>query len=512
MKTAVLYARYSSHNQREVSIEDQLRVCTEYCAREGIDVLGVYHDSAMTGTNDRRPDFQRMIANAPESDYIVVYMMERFSRDKYDAPIYKQQLERKGVRVLSALEFIPDTPEGVMIEKMIEGQAAYYSLKLSRDVLRGMNGNAEKCMANGYRVFGYSIDPKTKRYIVNEEEAIIVREVFARYISGKTLNSIGKELARRGCKTKFGNPVGYNFVSRMIHNIKYTGVYVWGDVEVVGGMPAIIDKTTFDAAQNATRKKVRAMEEWDEFPLTGKLYCAICGKPMRGESCRNHQGRKYLYYGCNRGTCDRKPIRKELLESALLEKLAKIGDEETARKIAKAVIAQTPNGGDTSIKACEAKLKKNAKAREKIVDAIAEDAISIEDAKGKMEQLRREFEHLEGELGILKAEDMGLDEDSLTEFLTTCFKSADEELLLGGMLNRVFLFDGYLVATLNWRDETNELAEIKVALGELGFGQKETLSEEGSYDTKLAGPTNSYANFHPILLHNAIGIVIKLAA
>ena len=487
-KTAVLYARYSSHNQREVSIEDQLRVCTEYCEREGIDVVGVYHDSAMTGTNDRRPEFQRMIANAPEADYIVVYMMERFSRDKYDAPIYKQQLENKGVRVLSALEYIPDTPEGVMIEKMIEGQAAYYSLKLSRDVLRGMNGNAEKCMANGYRVFGYDIDPETNLYVINEEEAVVVREVFARYISGESMNAIGKDLARRGYKTKYGNPVGCNFVFHLLHNEKYVGTYRWGNVEKINGMPAIIDMATFNAAQGATRRKVRAMEQFDEFPLTGKLYCAVCGHALHGQSARNHQGRKYLYYGCKRGTCDRRPIRKEVIEGALLEGLSKVGDEDTVRKIAKAVIAQTPNGGESALKACEKKLKKNERARANIVDAIAEDAISLEDAKGKMEQLRREREHLEGELGILKADEMGLDEDSLVEFLTMCFNSADEELILGGMINRVFLFDGYMVATLNWKDETNELAEVEVSLEELGFRQKETPRKEGSPKITLVGP------------------------
>lgn len=512
MKTAVLYARYSSHSQREVSIEDQLSVCYEYCAREGVDVVNVYHDSAMTGTNDRRPDFQRMISNAPESDYVVVYMMERFSRDKYDAPIYKQQLERKGVRVLSALEFIPDTPEGVMIEKLIEGQAAYYSLKLSRDVIRGMSGNAKKCMANGYRVFGYRIDQETGCYVINDEESAIIREVFARYISGETMNAIGVNLAARGLKTRFGNPVGYNFINTMIHNDKYIGVYRWRDIEIIDGIPAIVDRATFDTAQKAPRRKVRKMEEWDDFPLTGKLYCAICGHPLHGQSARNHQGRKYLYYACKRGSCDRKPIRKEVLEDSIIAELSKVGDEATARKIARAVIAQTPDGGANALKACEAKLKKNTKARSKIVDAIADDAISNEDAKAKMEQLRREQEHLEGELGALKAEDMGLEEDSLTEFLSMCFNTSDSEILLSGMLNRVFLFDGYMVATLNFREETNELAEIEIALDELGFDREQSPVDGSLPSTRMAEPINLQANYKAFAIRNGIAVIVPFAA
>lgn len=514
-KTAVLYARYSSHNQREVSIEDQLRVCTEYCAREGIDVVGVYHDSAMTGTNDRRPDFQQMIANAPESDYIVVYMMERFSRDKYDAPIYKQQLERKGVRVLSALEYIPETPEGILIEKMIEGQAAYYSVKLSRDVLRGMNSNADKCMANGYRVFGYDIDPDTNKYVINEAEAAIVREVFGRYLNGETMNAIGKDLARRGYKTKFGNPVGYNFVSVMIHNIKYTGVYVWGKVKVVGGMPVIIDKATFDAAQDAPRRKVRADEEWTEFPLSGKLYCAICGCAMHGRSGRNRNGVKYLYYACKRDSgCDRKPVRKEVLEDALCEAIAKVADDEsTARRIAHLVVERYGEGGETqtAVKSCKAKLKDNAKATKAIGDSI-EKGIILPDTKDRVDRLNIERERLEAELGRLQAEELGMSEDDLTQFLMHGFSAHDDDILLGGFLNRVYLFDGYMVATLNFRDETNELAEVEVALDELRF-EKQNPSSKGCLSvTCLAGPTNSYANIYPILLHNAIGIVIRIEA
>ena len=84
-RTAVLYARYSSDKQREASIDDQLRVCRDYCKAEGIEVVAEYKDYALSGKTDHRPEFRRMIANAPESDYVVVYMFDRFSRDRYDS-------------------------------------------------------------------------------------------------------------------------------------------------------------------------------------------------------------------------------------------------------------------------------------------------------------------------------------------------------------------------------------------------------------------------------------------
>ena len=100
-KTAVLYARYSSDKQREASIDDQLRVCSEYCVREGIEVLKAYTDYALSGKTDQRPEFRRMIANAPESDLVVVYMFDRFSRDRYDSIVYKRQLADCGVLVVA---------------------------------------------------------------------------------------------------------------------------------------------------------------------------------------------------------------------------------------------------------------------------------------------------------------------------------------------------------------------------------------------------------------------------
>ena len=117
LKTAVVYARYSSDNQTEQSIEGQLRVCQEYATRNNIIILDTYIDRAMTGTNDNRPDFQRMIRDSSKRqwDYVLVYKLDRFSRNKYESSNYKYVLKNNGVKVISACENIPETPEGIMI-------------------------------------------------------------------------------------------------------------------------------------------------------------------------------------------------------------------------------------------------------------------------------------------------------------------------------------------------------------------------------------------------------------
>ena len=131
MKTAAVYARYSSDNQTEQSIEGQLRVCEEYAQRNDIVIVDTYIDRAMTGTNDNRPDFRRMIKDSVKKswDFILVYKLDRFSRNKYETAIHKKTLKDNGVKVLSAMENIPDTPEGIILESLLEGMNQYFSLE-----------------------------------------------------------------------------------------------------------------------------------------------------------------------------------------------------------------------------------------------------------------------------------------------------------------------------------------------------------------------------------------------
>lgn len=123
MKTAAIYARYSSDNQTEQSIEGQLRVCEEYAQRNNIVIVDTYIDRAMTGTNDNRPDFQRMIKDSAKKkwDYILVYKLDRFSRNKFEAVVNRKKLADNGVKLLSAMENIPDSPEGIILESLLEG-------------------------------------------------------------------------------------------------------------------------------------------------------------------------------------------------------------------------------------------------------------------------------------------------------------------------------------------------------------------------------------------------------
>lgn len=161
MKTAVIYARYSSERQTDQSIESQLRVCNEYALRNEIVVVDTYIDKAMTGTNDNRRNFQRMLKDASKKawDIVLVYRIDRFSRNKYEMAMHKKTLKDNGVKLVSVMEYIPDTPEAIIIESMLEGYAEYYSAELSQKIKRGMFETRQKGFYQGGGLpYGYKIN------------------------------------------------------------------------------------------------------------------------------------------------------------------------------------------------------------------------------------------------------------------------------------------------------------------------------------------------------------------
>ncbi|MBO5239967.1 MAG: recombinase family protein [Clostridia bacterium] len=151
---AVIYARYSSDNQREKSIEGQLRECMQYAEYNDISVIDTYIDRALTAKTDNRPNFQKMIKDSYKGafDMILVWKLGRFSRNRYDSAHYKHLLKKNGVRVVSATETISSGSEGILLESVLEGMAEYYSAELSEKVKRGLTENALKGLWNGFDV------------------------------------------------------------------------------------------------------------------------------------------------------------------------------------------------------------------------------------------------------------------------------------------------------------------------------------------------------------------------
>lgn len=125
-------------------------------------VVLTYIDRAISGRSDHRPDFKKMIDDSGRNkfDYVLVYQLDRFARNRYDSAVYKNKLKKNGVRVLSARENITDDASGIIVESVLEGMAEYYSVELAQKVRRGMTDSALACKALGRLPLGYKKMPR----------------------------------------------------------------------------------------------------------------------------------------------------------------------------------------------------------------------------------------------------------------------------------------------------------------------------------------------------------------
>lgn len=337
MKRAVFYGRYSSDRQTEQSIEGQRRVCEEFAKAEQIQIVGEYIDRATSGTStDHREQFRKMLKDSKHSgwDYVLVYKLDRFARSRYDSAISKQQLKKNGVRVLSATERITDSPEGILIEGLLESMDEYFSRELSRKCKRGIRESIIKGHNFGGRAL-YGYDRKDKRFVINEEQAVNVRWIFQSYLSGCTLQSIADQLNAEGYRTNYGNAFKQDTVSDILHNDKYTGTHYIDGIEEPETCPIIITRATFERVQEKLQRSVHRAREHatgHTYALSGLLECGICGKYVCGSSV----GRKYFYYTCRsrEHTENNVHINADRLEQVVIDALQTFFTEEQVSTLA----------------------------------------------------------------------------------------------------------------------------------------------------------------------------------
>ena len=187
-KIAVAYCRFSSDNQRLESIDAQVRAIKEYCRKDGYTLIKIYIDEAISGTSiDDREEFLQMIEDSKKKEFnhVIVHKFDRFARNRYDHAIYEKQLNENGVKLISVLEQLNDSPEAVILKSVLTGMNEYYSLNLAREVRKGQKENALKCVHNGgIPPLGYDLTTE-KTYIINEEEAKAVKLIFKMYLEGR---------------------------------------------------------------------------------------------------------------------------------------------------------------------------------------------------------------------------------------------------------------------------------------------------------------------------------------
>ena len=276
--TAVIYARYSSDNQREESIEGQIRECTAYAEKNGITIVKHYIDRAISAKTDNRPEFQQMIKDSDKKlfDIVLVWKLDRFARNRYDSARYKTQLKKNGVKLMSATEIISEGPEGIILESVLEGYAEYYSADLSEKVIRGMTENALKGKFTGGAIpFGYIINAD-HRFEIDPLTAPFVAETFQRYNDGQTMREIRDWLNEKGVKNQRGGLMTFNTIQHMLNNRRYIGELKYRDVLIPDAIPSIVSAELFNDVQEKIAKNKKAparRKAEDDYLLTTKLFC-----------------------------------------------------------------------------------------------------------------------------------------------------------------------------------------------------------------------------------------------
>ncbi len=428
---AVTYARYSSDNQREESIEAQQDAIQKYAIEKGYTIVKEYSDHALSGReSEKRAEFLQMIEDAKQGffDTVLIHKQNRFARNRGEAVYYKGKLKRYGVKVIAVAEDFGDGPVAVLIESILEGFAEYQSLDLATETMKGLMVNAKHCKFTGGRaLYGYRVNEK-KEYEINQQEAEIVRFVFDKIAAGWSYADIVNYLNDKGIRKRNGKKWGRNIIFDMVRNERYMGVFTFNQyvkrlpngkrasrvrkneseiIRIPGGMPAIVTEETFKKVQAIlSSRKIGPIRRNNFYLLTGFIFCGLCGSAYTGSKA----SLKHAYYVCSRKKnimdCSSQHVPQKDIEALAVlnvEELVKNIDlEETTQIINDYIIAESKDirSNREKIKAEIASLNQKVN---NILDVI-ESGLANEAVKARLHEHSERIKQLEGQLSLVPKE------------------------------------------------------------------------------------------------------------
>ena len=490
---AVIYARYSSDNQREESIEGQIRECTAFAEKNDITVLKHYIDRAYSARTDHRPAFQEMIKDSDKHlfDMVIVWKLDRFSRDRYDSARYKVLLKKNNVRVVSATEVISSGADGILLESVLEGFAEYYSADLAEKVTRGLTENALKGKCNGAtRPVGYVVDDE-QHFQIDPLTGPFVLEAFKRYADGATMKEVVEFFKEKGIKNSLGRDMNLNSVQRMLSNRRYMGEYTFRDIVVPDGIPAIVPKELFDRVQEkmAKNKKAPARHKAeDDYLLTTKLFCGYCGAYLCGESGTSRTGAVHHYYKCvsvkkKRTDCHKKPVRKEWLEDMVVNATMKMLMSDATIDAIVSALMTLQDEENVNLPLYEKQLRETKTAIDNLLNAIQQGLLT-RSTKERLDALEAAQDELENKIACEKLAKPRITEEQLRFFLEKFRKmdvanQAQRKMLIDTFVNAIFLYDDKVVLTYNFHEGTETIS----------FEELQKVTEAGASGSDLVSST-----------------------
>jgi len=477
---AVIYARYSSDGQREESIEGQLRECKEYAEKNGMTIIGTYVDRALSAKTDNRPEFQKMIKDSNKYlfDVVIVWKLDRFARNRYDSAHYKSLLRKNKVKVLSATEAIAEDSTGILLESLLEGYAEFFSAELSEKVIRGMTENALKCKWNGGSLpIGYRVGDD-RHYEVDALVAPFVVEAFQLYADGKNQAQVAQWLNEKEIKTFRNGKININAVSRMLRNRAYIGEYRYAEHVIPNGVPAIVPIDLFEKVQSMLTKNKKAPARHkaeDDYLLTTKLYCGLCGAFMYGESGHGRAGNIHRYYKCSTAkkhrACNKKTVKKLWIEDlAVNEAVRIISDDAILDRIADEIL-EAQKRENITLPMLQRQLAEAERGIENMLNAIQQGIIN-QSTKARLDDLEMKKSEIEVKILQEEIEQPLLSREQILFWLhkfrgIDTSKREQRQLLIDTFIKAVYLYDDRVVLMFNNREDSKDiaLADIEGSFG-----------------------------------------------
>ncbi|MCQ2113314.1 MAG: recombinase family protein [Bacteroidaceae bacterium] len=453
MRKGVIYARYSSHMQRDESIEQQIEECTIFARQNDIEIVGTYEDRAVSGQTDRRTGFQHMMRDAEKHsfDVVIAYKSNRIARSMMNALIYEDKLDKLGISTLYAKEEFGNTAAGRFALRTMMNVNQFYCENLSEDIRRGMRSNAENCKVNSALPFGYE-KGSDGRFAIRESEARIVRQIFSDYLHGIPLAKIAEELNNQGIRTKRGGRWNKNSFHRLLSNENYIGVYSYIDIRIEHGVPAIVSEDVFRAVQNRLKDK-KTVSKKEDFFLTGKLFCGMCASPMIGTTGFGKSGTAYHYYTCQgrrAHSCSKDSIPKDVIEREVAEITRDIVlQDETIEWLAESAVKyQIEASRSDEVSELKSELASNKKSIRNIMSAIESGVISVS-LTTRLSELESRNDFISKELLKHDAHKKIVDKDRII-FALQKFKEQDvtnkayQKRLISAFVKKVYVWDDHI--------------------------------------------------------------------
>ena len=482
---AVAYARFSTDGQREESIEAQVRAIKGFAEHNGYALQRVYSDRGISGTTDNRPQFLKMIDDAKKGgiDAIIVHKLDRFARNRADSAIYRQELSKHNIKLISVLENFDDSPESIILQSVIEGYNEYYSKNLRREVMKGLMENARTCRHTGGKpCLGYDVNKDTLKYVINPFEAEAVKLIFKMYLEGSGYGQIIAELNKRGYKTKHGSNFGKNSLYEILRNEKYSGVYTYNKsvspdengkfnrhkskddrdiIRIDGGVPQIISKEDFKRAQlkmSERKHKTASFKAKQEYLLSGKIVCGECGSTYAGNSRKPRAGKPlYISYNCVKKngavSCKNPGIKRDDIELLVLKRLSEtVFDEKLLPSLLDKYNEYALERNNEHLIASSEIKRKIAETEKGIANIVN---IVVETGSAALTNKLKELEETKVNLeqALMDAERQMADMQISESKLKSAFCKAKQMLKSGTLKNRKAIVEQYIKQVTIYKDK-----------------------------------------------------------